>query len=79
MGGLRPGTASGDALSLGQLLATRADLVPPPYARAVLDQSEFMRGFQRLADRLTLGMALAALIVGAAMSVRVETSSKLLG
>ena len=43
------------------------------------DQAELMRGFQKLANRLTMGMVLAALIVGAAMLMRVETSSKLLG
>jgi len=38
-----------------------------------------MRGFQKLANRLTMGMVLAALIIGAAMLMRVETSSTLLG
>ena len=43
------------------------------------DEVELMRGFQKLANRLTMGMVLAALIVGAAMLMRVETSSKVLG
>lgn len=43
------------------------------------DQAELMRGFQKLANRLTMGLVLAALIVGASMLVRVETSSKLFG
>ena len=44
-----------------------------------IDQVELMRGLQRLANRLTMGLILAALIVGAAMLMRVETSSTLLG
>jgi len=43
------------------------------------DEAELMRGFQKLANRLTMGLVLAALIVGAAMLVQVETSSKLFG
>jgi len=38
-----------------------------------------MRGFQKLANRLTMGLVVAALIIGAAMLVQVETSSKLFG
>jgi ubiquinone biosynthesis protein len=44
-----------------------------------IDQPELMRGLQKLANRLTMGLILAALIVGAAMLMRVETSSTLLG
>ena len=44
-----------------------------------IDQHELMRGLQKLANRLTMGLILAALIVGAAMLMRVETSSTLLG
>ncbi|HEX2699058.1 MAG TPA: AarF/UbiB family protein [Acidimicrobiales bacterium] len=44
-----------------------------------IDEAELMRGFQKLANRLTMGLVLAALIVGAAMLMRVETSTKLLG
>lgn len=43
------------------------------------DEQELMRGFQKLANRLTMGLILAALIVGAAMLMRVPTTSKLLG
>ena len=43
------------------------------------DEAEVIRGMQKLANRLTLGLVLAALIVGAAMLMRVETSSTLLG
>jgi ubiquinone biosynthesis protein len=43
------------------------------------DEAELMRGFQKLANRLTMGLVLAALIVGAAMLVQVDTTSKLFG
>jgi ubiquinone biosynthesis protein len=43
------------------------------------DEAELMRGFQKLANRLVMGLVLAALIVGAAMLVRVDTASKLFG
>ncbi len=43
------------------------------------DEAELIRGLQKLANRLTMGLVLAALIVGAAMLMQVETSSKLLG
>ena len=43
------------------------------------DQNELMRGLHQLANRVTLGLVLAALIVGAAMLMRIETSSTLLG
>ncbi len=44
-----------------------------------IDERELMRGFQKLANRLTMGLVLAALIVGAAMLMRVPTSSRLMG
>ncbi len=43
------------------------------------DEAEMMRGFQKLANRLTMGLVVAALIVGAALLIQVETSSKLFG
>ncbi len=43
------------------------------------DEAELMRGLQKLANRVTMGLVLAALIVGAAMLMRVETSSTILG
>jgi hypothetical protein len=38
-----------------------------------------MRAFQRLANRVTTGLVLAALIIGAAMLTRVETRYEILG
>jgi ubiquinone biosynthesis protein len=43
------------------------------------DEAEMLRGLQKLANRLTTGMVLAALILGAALLMRVPTSSKLFG
>ena len=43
------------------------------------DEAEMLRGLQKLANRLTMGLVLAALIVGAAMLMRVPTSSTLFG
>jgi hypothetical protein len=44
-----------------------------------LDEKELMRGTQKLANRLTTGLIVAALIVGAAMGMRIDTRSKLFG
>ncbi len=44
-----------------------------------IDEATLMAGFQKIANRITLGLILAALIVGAALLMRVETSFRLLG
>jgi ubiquinone biosynthesis protein len=43
------------------------------------DEAEMLRGLQKLANRITTGVVLAALILGAALLMRVPTSSKLFG
>ena len=43
------------------------------------DEEELLRGLNQLANRITTGLLLAALIVGAAMLTRVETSQQLFG
>lgn len=43
------------------------------------DEAEMLRGLQKLANRVTMGLVLAALIVGAAMLMRVQTSARLFG
>lgn len=43
------------------------------------DQGKLMEGMQKIANRITLGLVLAALILGAAMLMRVETSFRILG
>lgn len=44
-----------------------------------LDEDKLMAGFQKVANRIAMGLVLAALIVGAALLMRIETSFKLLG
>jgi ubiquinone biosynthesis protein len=44
-----------------------------------IDEKELMRGIHKLANRVTTGLIIAALIVGAAMLMRIDTKSKLLG
>lgn len=43
------------------------------------DEIELMRGLHKLANRLVMGLVVAALIVGAAMLVQVDTDAKLFG
>lgn len=44
-----------------------------------IDEALLMEGFQKVANRITLGLLLAALIVGAALLMQVETSFRILG
>lgn len=44
-----------------------------------IDEKLLIEGLQKVANRITLGLILAALIVGAALMMRVETSFKILG
>ncbi|HEY5885096.1 MAG TPA: AarF/UbiB family protein [Pyrinomonadaceae bacterium] len=44
-----------------------------------IDEKMIVEGFQKIANRITLGLILAALIVGAALLMRVETSFRILG
>ncbi len=44
-----------------------------------LDERRVMQAIQKLANRITMGLVLAALIVGAAMLMQVETSFRLFG
>jgi len=43
------------------------------------DEAELLRGLQKLANRVTAGLVVAALVVGAALLMRVDTTSKLFG
>jgi predicted unusual protein kinase regulating ubiquinone biosynthesis (AarF/ABC1/UbiB family) len=45
----------------------------------LIDEGAVLSGLQKVANRITLGLILAALIVGAAMIMRVETSFRLFG
>ena len=44
-----------------------------------IDEQTITEGFQKVANRIALGLVLAALIVGAAMLMQVETSFRILG
>jgi predicted unusual protein kinase regulating ubiquinone biosynthesis (AarF/ABC1/UbiB family) len=44
-----------------------------------IDEARLMEGMQKVANRISLGLILAALIVGAALMMRVETSFRLFG
>jgi ubiquinone biosynthesis protein len=44
-----------------------------------IDEAALMEGMQKVANRISLGLILAALIVGAALLMRVETSFRLFG
>ncbi len=44
-----------------------------------IDEKVVLEGLQKVANRISLGLVLAALIVGAAMLMRVETSFRILG
>jgi ubiquinone biosynthesis protein len=44
-----------------------------------IDETKLMAGFQKVANRITMGLVLAALIVGAAMLMQVPTSFRIFG
>ena len=44
-----------------------------------IDENRLMEGMQKVANRITVGLILAALIIGAALLMRVETSFRLFG
>ena len=44
-----------------------------------IDENKLLSGFQKIANRITLGLLMAALIIGAAMLMQVPTSFRLLG
>lgn len=44
-----------------------------------IDEKMLMEGFQKVANRITVGLVLAALIVGAALLMRVETPFRIFG
>jgi ubiquinone biosynthesis protein len=44
-----------------------------------IEEKVLLEGLQKIANRITMGLVLAALIIGASMLMRVETSFKILG
>jgi len=45
----------------------------------LIDEGSVLEGLQKVANRITLGLILAALIIGAAMLMRVDTPFRILG
>ena len=45
----------------------------------LIDEGAVLEGLQKVANRITLGLILAAMIIGAAMLMRVETTFRILG
>ena len=45
----------------------------------IIDEGAIIGGLQKVANRITLGLILASLIVGAAMMMRIETNFRILG
>ena len=45
----------------------------------LIDGGAVLDGLQKVANRITLGLILAALIIGAAMIMRIETTFRLFG
>jgi predicted unusual protein kinase regulating ubiquinone biosynthesis (AarF/ABC1/UbiB family) len=44
-----------------------------------IDETKLMEGFQKIANRITMGLVLAAIIVGAALMMKVETAFMIFG
>ncbi len=44
-----------------------------------IDEKTLILGFQKIANRITVGLIIAALIIGAALLMRVETSFRIWG
>jgi ubiquinone biosynthesis protein len=86
---LTPGSVYGAALELKDLvtqLPARTNKILGHLADNdltirvdAIDEQVLMEAFQKIANRITTGLVLAALIVGAAMLARVESSFRILG
>jgi len=79
-------SAAMDAKEFAERLPARVNKVMDALAEGRLtlnvqgiDEMELMRGVQKLANRVTAGVIIAAVIVGAAMMMQIHTSAKLLG
>jgi len=44
-----------------------------------IDERDIMRSFQKLANRVTAGIVVASLVIGAALIMRIDTDAKLFG
>ncbi len=84
--GLRAARAALDVGRLMENLPRRADKVLGDLADGKLrihvdaiDQEELMRGIEKIATRLSAGLIVAAMLVGAALAMRVDSDVRLLG
>ena len=84
--GIRVARAALDTARFMENLPGHADRVLTDLAQGTLrigvdaiDEEELLRGLEKIATRLTVGIVLAAMIVGAALAMRVETEVKLFG
>jgi predicted unusual protein kinase regulating ubiquinone biosynthesis (AarF/ABC1/UbiB family) len=75
-----------DAKEFAEQLPSRVNKVMDALSRGELtlnvqgiDEQELMRGIQKLANRVTTGVIVAALIIGGAMIMRVDTDVKVFG
>jgi ubiquinone biosynthesis protein len=88
-GSIRPGnvlSAAMEAREFAERLPGRVNKVMDALAEGELtlnvqgiDEQELLRGIQQLANRVTTGLVVAAMIIGAAMIMRIETSAELFG
>lgn len=84
--GIRVARASLDVARFVEHLPSRADKVLGDLADGKLkinvdaiDQDELLRGLEKIATRVTAGVVLAAMLVGAALAMRIDTDYTLLG
>jgi len=66
-------SANGQLSRLAELAAELVRL------KVDVDEGAIIDGLQKVANRITLGVILAAMIIGAAMLMRVDTSFRILG
>lgn len=83
---VRAARAALDTARLIENLPRRADRILADLADGnlrvnvdAIDQDELMRGMEKIATRVTTGIVLAAMIVGAALAMRVDSEVRLLG
>jgi predicted unusual protein kinase regulating ubiquinone biosynthesis (AarF/ABC1/UbiB family) len=79
-------SAAMDAKEFAEKLPARVNKVMDALAEGQMtlniqgiDEKELMRGIQKLANRVTSGLIIAALIIGAAMLMQIDTEAKLFG
>ncbi len=84
--GLRAARTALDVSRLVENLPRRADQVLGDLADGnlsirvdAIDQEELLRGIEKIATRLSAGVIVAAMLIGAALAMRVDTSVTLLG